>query len=181
MSTLKNEIINKIIEVEGGYVNDSDDSGGETNFGVTVEVARRYGYTGSMIAMPRAVAFSVYSDMYWNKLRLDDIERMSPMIAEELADTGINMGTGRAGQFLQRSLNTLNNRGQYYNDISVDGAVGNGTLGALQAYLNKRGTRGEKVLYKMLNALQGAFYVELSERREKDEKFIFGWFENRVD
>jgi len=35
-------------------------------------------------------------------------------------------------------------------------------------------------LYKMLNALQGAYYIELAERREKDEDFIYGWFKHRV-
>jgi hypothetical protein len=27
----------------------------------------------------------------------------------------------------------------------------------------------------MINCLQGSFYIELCERREKDEKYIFGW------
>lgn len=181
MDTLKNKIINDIIEIEGGYVNDPNDSGGETNFGITIDVARRYGYNGPMRDLPRALAFTIYSDEYWYKPRLDEIALMSPEIAEELADTGINMGVGRAGKFLQRSLNVLNNRQKYYNDIVVDGAIGNGTIGALRAYLDKRGKRGEKVLYRMLNSLQGAFYVTLAERREKDESFVYGWYENRVD
>lgn len=37
---MKDKIINEIIRVEGGYVNDPRDSGGETNFGITVAVAR---------------------------------------------------------------------------------------------------------------------------------------------
>jgi hypothetical protein len=32
----------------------------------------------------------------------------------------------------------------------------------------------------MLNSLQGSSYVEIAERREKDEKWIYGWFKNRV-
>jgi len=31
-----------------------------------------------------------------------------------------------------------------------------------------------------LNCLQGAFYVELAEKREKDERFVYGWLLNRV-
>lgn len=53
MKNLKREIIDEIIRVEGGYVNDPADSGGETNFGVTVAVARAHGYTG---AIPRPQA-----------------------------------------------------------------------------------------------------------------------------
>jgi len=45
---IKQEIINQIIDVEGGYVNDPSGSGGETNFGITEAVARAYGYAGAM-------------------------------------------------------------------------------------------------------------------------------------
>ena len=77
-------------------------------------------------------------------------------------------------------MNVLNNRGQNYSDLKVDGDVGGKTLNALKAFMAKRGSSGESVLYNMLNSLQGAFYVTLAERREKDEKFVFGWFKNRV-
>ena len=178
--SLKKETIDNIIKIEGGYVNDSSDSGGKTKFGITIATARSYGYRGKMKNLTRSKAFNIYSTEYWDKMRLDDIERISYVIAEEIADTGVNMGVGRAGVFLQRALNVLNNRGSYYSDITVDGQIGNKTILALSLYFKKRGKKGEKVLYKILNSLQGAFYVTLSERRVKDEKFIFGWFDNRV-
>jgi|TARA_R110001606_G_C15236552_1_gene635732 lysozyme family protein len=181
MITLKEGTIKHIIDVEGGYANDPNDSGGETNWGVTVRVARKYGYTSAMIDMPRSVAFDIYSAMYWDKLSLDDVEDYSQIIAKELADTGVNMGTGRAAEFLQRSLNALNNQGKLFEDLVVDRDLGPATLLALSAFLAKRGERGEVVLYRALNCLQGAFYIELSERREKDERFVFGWLENRVN
>ncbi len=180
MSALKIKTIDDVIEIEGGFVNDSDDSGGATNFGITEEVARRYGYNYKIESLPRSLAFEIYSKKYWDALNLDAIEKLSPLIAQELVDTGINQGIGRAGEFLQRSLNVLNNRGTYFDDVVVDGDVGKKTLKALSSYLKMRGSRGEKVLYKMLNCLQGSFYITLSERRSKDEKFTFGWFENRV-
>ena len=46
--SLKQRVIDQIIKVEGGYVNDPSDSGGETNYGITKHVARKYGYKGSM-------------------------------------------------------------------------------------------------------------------------------------
>jgi len=177
----KTKFINKIIDVEGGYVDDPDDSGGETNFGITRRVARRYGYHGPMKNLPRNLAFEIYANLYWNKLNLDRVEKLSPSIAQELADTGVNQGTGRAAEFLQRSLNVLNNRQKLYNDITVDNDVGNITIKALTKYLEIRGAAGEIVIFNMLNCLQGAFYITLAERREKDEKFIFGWFTHRVN
>lgn len=178
--SVKNEFINKILKVEGGYVNDPSDSGGETNHGITERVARRYGYKGRMINMPAITARHIYEQMYWYSLNLDKVEQFSENIALELGDTGVNQGVGRAAEFLQRSLNVLNNRQQHYNDIAVDGDIGPNTLKALASYFRLRGSEGEVVLYNMLNCLQGAFYVELAERREKDEKFIYGWFTHRI-
>lgn len=180
MSDLKTRIINEIIKIEGGFVDDPSDSGGATNFGITEKVARAYGYTNDMRDLPRATAFRIYADRYWEPLQLSVIEQMSPHIAEELADTSVNMGVERAAEFLQRSLNLLNNRGKLYSDLIVDNDIGQQTIRALGDYLAIRGSEGDFVLVKMLNSLQGAFYVELSERREKDEKFIYGWFVNRV-
>ena len=178
MTDLKTELINEVIKTEGGYVFDPSDSGGETKYGITRAVATRYGYTQSMLEMPKQVAFDIYAARYWDKLHCDQIASLSKKVAAEVFDTGVNMGTGRAGKFLQRSLNVMNNRGHYYPDIRVDGAIGNQTIRALSAYIKRR---GDKVLYRALNSLQGAFYITLAERREKDERFVYGWFSNRVD
>ncbi len=117
MSDLKEKIINEIIRVEGGYSNDSSDSGGETNWGITESVARSFGYTGSMRDMPREVAFDIYSALYWDSVRGNGLAALSEHVCEEVVDTGVNMGVKRAGKFLQRSLNVLNDRGKYYHDI----------------------------------------------------------------
>jgi len=181
MSQIRDRIINSIIDIEGGYVNDPSDSGGETKYGITKRTAKAYGYTGNMKNLSRDLAFTIYVNKYWNALNLDVIEEISPRIAEELADTSVNMGSQRAAEFLQRSLNVLNNRGEYYPDLKIDRDVGPRTIHALRAHMKRRGQKnGQVVLFRMLNCLQGEFYINLCERREKDEKFIYGWFLNRV-
>ena len=174
---MKAKIINEIIRVEGGYVNDPLDSGGETNFGITVATARANGYNGVMSSMPRSVAFDIYSTKYWDAVKADDIATLSEATAAEVVDTSVNMGPKRAGIFLQRSLNVLNDQSRAYADLVVDGAIGPATIRALTMYLARR---DEETIVKMLNCLQGAYYVELAERREKDERFVYGWFKNRV-
>ena len=171
--SIKNEIINHIIHIEGGYVDNPSDSGGATKYGITAAVAHEWGYSGEIKDLPRQTAFDIYENQYWNSLKADEIENLSPLIADEIVDTGVNMGVNRAGKFLQRVLNVFNNKGIFYPDLKVDGHVGSKTVDALRLYLN---VRNENVLLKALNSLQGAFYVELSERREKDETFIYGWF-----
>lgn len=174
---MKDKIINEIIRVEGGYVNDPSDSGGETNYGITIAVARASGYRGKMIDLPRQVAFNIYAAKYWDKVCGDQIIVLSKSICAEVVDTAVNMGTGRAGKFLQRCLNVLNNRTKLYPDLVVDGAIGRNTIKALALYLKYR---DEKTMVKALDSLQGAFYITLAERREKDERFVYGWFKNRI-
>lgn len=171
---MKKQLIDKIIDVEGGYVNDPNDSGGETNYGITEAVARAAGYAGAMIDLPRTLAYNIYADRYWNGINAD---KMPPGLAHEVVDTAINMGVNRAGTFLQRSLNVLNRATGLYADLVVDGDVGPTTIRTLNAYLV---ARDEHTLVKALNCLQGAFYIELAERREKDEAFVYGWLKNRV-
>ncbi len=170
-------IINQVIEREGGYIDDPSDSGGETNYGVTVAVARGAGYFGAMRDLPRSVAFDIYVERFWVTVNGDGLQMLSPDIAEEVVDTGVNMGPGRAARFLQRALNVFNQRGNLYDDITVDGQIGAATLTALRYYLQKR---EGAILLLALNCLQAAAYIDLAERREKDEKFIYGWLKNRV-
>jgi len=180
MNTLKRDTINHIISVEGGHVNNPNDSGGETNFGITQTVARSSGYHGPMVDLPRCVAFDIYATRYWDSLGLDQVVEISQSAAVELADTGVNMGTGRAAEFLQRSLNALNNQGKLFDDLVIDRDIGPSTTSALKAYIKARSVDGETVLCRALNALQGAYYIELAERRQKDESFVYGWLLNRV-
>ncbi len=174
---MKKRIINEIIRVEGGHVNDPLDPGGETNFGITLAVARAAGYHGPMVEMPRDLAFEIYLAKYWDAVKGDQLASLSEAVTEEVVDTSVNMGVGRAGKFLQRALNVLNDRSRLYDDITVDGGIGPATLRALGVYLR---TREEGVLVKALNCLQGAYYIELAERRAKDESFLYGWLKNRV-
>lgn len=180
MHNLARKIINEIIELEGGYIDDPDDSGGATNYGITESVARANDYMGPMENLPRDLAFTIYFHKYLEPIRFNDLCEISEDIAEELADTAVNQGVHRASLFFQRCLNAFNNRQQYYKDISVDGHIGTKTIHAFKAYMDKRGVFGELVFFRALNALQGAFYIELVERREKDEKWIYGWFRNRI-
>jgi hypothetical protein len=52
--------------------------------------------------------------------------------------------------------------------------------GKVYEFLKARGSQGEVVLLRMLNALQGARYIEITEERVQNEDFIYGWFLNRV-
>ncbi len=174
------DAVERVLATEAGYVNNPNDSGGETIWGITVGVARECGYTGPMKAMTRGQAKVIYKRKYWDTLSLDDITKVSGMIAFELFDTGVNQGIHKAAMFLQRSLNVFNMRAAWFPDLVVDGALGPKTVDALRAFLARRPKDGTVVMLRALNCLQGAFYIELAEARQKDEDFVYGWLLHRV-
>lgn len=173
----KDDIFNSILGKEGGYVNNPNDKGGPTNWGITQAVARAHGYSGDMKSLTRDQALKILEADYWYGPRFNQIAEVSSEIAVELADTGVNMGPSVAAKFLQRSLNVFNRQGKLYPDITADGQIGPRTIAALNAYLAYRKGSGLKVMLKALNSLQGARYIELSESRPANEEFTFGWFE----
>jgi len=174
---VRNDVVNEIIAVEAGYVNDPLDSGGETNYGITVAVARNFGYDGDMRAMPVSIAKDIYIHKYWDAVNGDELARVCEAVAREIVDTGVNIGPRKAGVILQRSLNNMNDRQNHYADIHVDGNIGPLTISALTSLID---LRGSVIFVRVLNCLQGYYYFELAERREKDERFLYGWFNKRV-
>jgi lysozyme family protein len=175
------QMIDELIGREGRYSNNPADKGGETMWGITEATARANGYTGPMRDMPRATAVAIYRAEYFAKPGFDKVYSLSQPIAEEMFDTGVNMGVSLPGPWLQRILNALNREQADYPDIVVDGKIGAGTMGALRAYLSKRGADGEKVILRLLNCLQGARYLDITEKRAANEAFLHGWILNRVE
>lgn len=174
------QIVNAIIEREGGYVNNPADSGGATCWGITERVARACGYKGDMRDLPRETAFSLYKAQYWQGPRFDEVAKISPLLAEKLCDTGVNMGPSVAVKFLQEWLNGFNCAQKLYPDVVVDGQIGPRTVSALTQFLQHRGKNGVTALLRGLNASQGVYYLTLSQRREKDENFLIGWMLQRT-
>ncbi|HEV2567343.1 glycoside hydrolase family 108 protein [Sphingomonas sp.] len=173
-------LIDELLDREGGYVNHPADRGGPTNFGITQAVARTNGWTGDMRRLPRATAATIYRRLYWHQPRYDAVAQHAPRIAAELFDTGVNMGPKVATAFLQRALNALNRGARDYADIAVDGLIGPATLAALTGFVRARGSAGETVLLKALEALQGERYLRLAETRPANEAFLYGWLANRI-
>ncbi len=179
------DIISGVILREGSkYTNDPKDSGGPTKYGVTQATLSRYRKRqvtpSEVAALTESEARSVYRMLFVNEPGYGPIVDISDLIGAELVDTGVNMGPARASMFLQQGLNALNRNGRDFADVGEDGACGPRTVVALKAYLSKRGREGETVLHRVLNCLQGAYYIDLARRRPKDEEYVYGWFRERV-
>ena len=176
-----NKIIDELIGREGKYVNDPSDAGGETNWGITVKVARGNGYLAPMKDMPRTTAHAIYLNEYWMKPGLPAVNALFPILARKLLDIGVNCGTSFASITLQRCLNVLNDGGKLYPDLKVDGDVGPTTIRALDAYLKRRtGDMGRRTLLFMVAAQQSNRYLEIAESKSSQERFMYGWQSQRA-
>jgi lysozyme family protein len=106
---------------------------------------------------------------YWDVNLLDEFPQA---IANEMFDTGVNMGIGRAAKFLQECLNYLNRNGSLFDDLVVDGDVGPATMRAL----GKISESDMDILLTMLNVCQGRHYMEYMKKSPTQEKYARGWF-----
>lgn len=179
--------IREVIEVEGGYVNNQDDRGGETNYGITKETAirfkhlwQRHQFNGNMRSLTKGLAYDIYLEGYWNKNYCSDLMVIHPLLAYHVFDMAVNSGN-RGNIQLQELLNVLNRKGEDYPDMKVDGSLGPTTLRALQSFHAKRGRKGIENLIISLVGMQMAFYINISKNREANETFTYGWLNRSVE
>lgn len=106
---------------EGGWVNDPQDSGGETNLGVTKrnwEAWVGHSVTSAdMKALTGNVVAPFYKTKYWDVICGDHLPIGLDLI---IFDSAINQGPGRAAKFLQSAIGA-----------TPDGVIGPVTLATL--------------------------------------------------
>lgn len=86
-----------VLEHEGGYVNDPDDPGGETKWGIS----KRYHPDVDIKNLLPEQAAQIYAEEYWNPCNCDNIPH--PYCAV-VFDTAVNCGVNRAVQWLKLGL-----------------------------------------------------------------------------
>lgn len=88
---------NRLIGNEGGYVDNPDDPGGETNWGIS-----KRSYPGVDIkALTREDAKAIYRRDFWDRLGAD---QLSDGVAFQAFDFAINSGIETAVRKLQRAV-----------------------------------------------------------------------------
>ncbi len=125
------QIATAIVAREGGYVNDPDDPGGATNFGVTIHTMRRLGLdldgdgavtSADVRRLTRSQAVEIFVRHYFYKPRINDLPRP---LHETVFDMYVNAGNN-AVKILQRLLRDMRI------EVAVDGAIGPQTIAAAQ-------------------------------------------------
>ena len=151
------EIIEQVLEHEGGYVNDPKDLGGETKYGIT----KRFYPDIDIKNLTIEQATEIYKKDYWDK---NKVESLPQNLWHIYFDMCVNMGKRTAVKVLQRAAV---NKGR---DIEVDGGLGPMTIGAL------KGVELDRV-----RAFRVKYYVDLITARPEQEKFYLGWFRRATE
>lgn len=150
---------------EGKWSFDSADPGGATNYGITLETAKRHGIQDAeelMAISPEKVA-AIYRKDYWIWDGVDD-----QRVATKLFDMGVNMGVRSAVRLLQDGLNTL---GAF---LEVDGRLGPKTLATVNAVSPDHML--DVLCYESI-----AYYKAIVARRPESVRFLKGWLKRAED
>lgn len=154
------EMIDALIEREGGFVNDPDDRGGATKYGITLATLRDVGENpnasvADVEALTKGAAELIYEEVYFVHPGFDLV--LDARLAEQLFDWGVNSGPATAIKAIQRLV-----------DVTADGVLGPVTAKAINACGTRHLARklvGERIL----------FYARLVRDVPSQAKFIYGW------
>ena len=147
--------VRHVIGVEGGYVWDPADRGGETKFGIS---KRKYPHLNiPELTLDQAV--EIYRQDYWHKHGCD---RLPPAFGILLFDAVVNHRTRTAVRLLQMALGVV-----------VDGYLGPRTIAAAESAC--RFSSYPEILATAF-AHRADFYHDLITADSSQARFALGWF-----
>ncbi len=160
------EIATEIVAREGGYVNDPDDPGGATKYGVTIHTMRRLGLdlTGDdqvtqadVRMLTRAHAVSIFVEHYFHRPKIDQLpEPLHPTVFDMYVNAGAN-----AVKILQRLL------GDMRISVVVDGVIGPQTVAATVRAMEAAPNH----FVDAYGIARRNYYYGLADRRAKSRKY----------
>ncbi len=165
MQTVK-DIAVEIVAREGGYVNDPDDPGGATNFGVTIHTMRRLGLDldgdgdidpDDVKRLSRQQAVDIFVQHYFERPRIAQLP--SPLHAT-VFDMYVNAG-GNAVKILQRLLSQMGY------PCSVDGVLGPQSIAAAR----NAHTDAPDHLVDAYGIARRNYYFRIADRRPASRKY----------
>jgi lysozyme family protein len=144
-----------ILQNEGGYVDDPDDPGGETNFGIST----RYFPEEDIKNMTPERATEIYYEHFWLPMNLIGINDENAVL--QVFDFGVNGGPGFSIMKLQELIG-----------VKADGGCGPITKAAANNYPGD--------LFADFKEVRKSFYRQDAEEHPKMQKDLEDWL-SRVD
>lgn len=160
---------------EGGYSNDPNDFGGETNHGVTHDTLKKYqdkhgglGEGGKRVDVKELTqdqAKAIYKQVYYDDRRIREIKDVAT--AGHIFDLGLNHAPETGATFVQKAINGAIPGA----NLQVDGVVGSKTIDAL----NKATPEQLKAINNAIVREREAHYRQQVQQNPKQERFLKGW------
>ena len=146
--------VEHLLKIEGGYVNDPNDAGGETKYGIS---KRQYPHL-NIADLTHEAAIAIYFKDYWLAY---SCHKLPTVLAIFLFDSVVNHRPKTAVMFLQQSLK-----------CSVDGIIGKETI-----FYATRTTNQDFLKEKLKECLayRADFYHDLCVDKPSQERFYMGW------
>ena len=166
-------IFDWILRIEGGYVNDPLDHGGETNYGITWKTLEE-AYNQGIVDYTEVSKLNltdvelIYEKMYYDTSKANE---MNFPIDWCHVDAAINHGPGRAGKFMQTVINDY-----YPGKLTVDGVLGPMSMYEVH---NMMMVQSPKDIINRYLTHREAFYHRIVENNPSQQRFIKGWM-NRL-
>lgn len=158
------------VGIEKGFVNDPDDAGGPTNYGITQAVLSAYrGHPCTAFEvsqMELSEAAEIYRAKFWNSISLDRVRQ--PLITQVMFDAAVLFGPAVSVLYAQKALIDCN-----YYSLQVDGHAGPRTIEALNS------VRPEFFVRSFADVLKARVSIVVASR-PKNIKYRDGW-ENRIE
>ena len=160
------EIAQSIVRREGGYVNDPDDPGGATKYGVTIHTMRRLGLdlTGDgrvdahdVRALSEGEAIEIFKTHYFTRPRIGELPKN---LQASVFDMYVNSGAN-AVKILQRVV------AQFGHDVAIDGQLGPQSIAATQAAY----TSARHHFVDAYGIARRNYYYALADRRTASRKY----------
>jgi len=148
-----------VIGLEGGYVNDPDDPGGETKYGIS---KRSYPHL-DIANLTLVDAKKIYHVDFWLRMMLHEL--LSSTIACEIFEQGVNMGRSVAITHCQKSISLIKM------PLIVDGFIGPKTIAAM----NSLRPNEIEAFLKCMNGYQFKWYEDIVTNKPTQRKYFVGW------
>jgi lysozyme family protein len=160
------DMIDDLLEKEGGYVNHPADKGGPTKYGITLdalEAWRDKRLTAEDVKkLDKTEAIAIYKHDYY---RVPKIDMLPAPLQPIVFDMAVNMGPAAAIKLLQEVIKRLSG------SLAVDGKIGPKTMAlCLAAYEVHK----DEVINQLVER-RIEFYERLVEERPSQEVFLNGW------
>lgn len=165
------QAVKALLVYEGGYVDNPNDSGGATRWGISSRWLKRAGLDrlyGNVKDLTQEKAVELYKVYFWEPYPFQDWpEHGQQQIAEKVFDATVNMGPAQAMKCFQRALRSC---GQAF--VNDDGVYGPITLRGKSCALKALGEDG--ILVAMRSEVAG-FYRGLVAAKSSQSVFLKGW------